>query len=133
LHGVTTSNLERVLINIGLSGNTTEVGYEVPILKHCADNLSIKSIHDVYTKRFTQLGSYGRGCNNVLTTGESDVPALRNNLVGFCSYGNTNITLTCVNLEAIQAESIIPGYNINDQILTALKSILKKKTVSYSS
>jgi hypothetical protein len=43
LHGVTTSNLERVPVNVGPTGNTVEVGCEVLILKQCTDNLSIKS------------------------------------------------------------------------------------------
>jgi hypothetical protein len=69
-HGVTTSHLDRVVVNVGAPGSTVEVGCEVPILKQCADNLSIKSVHDVYSKRFTQLSSYGRACNNVLAGGE---------------------------------------------------------------
>jgi uncharacterized protein (DUF1330 family) len=127
LHGVTTSHLERVVVNVGAPGSTVEVGCEVPILKHCADNLSIKSVHDVYTKRFTQLGSYGRACNNVLAGGEDEIPELANNIIKFCSYGHTNLTLTCANWEVTQAESIIAGYNISDAIVSALKNILKKR------
>jgi hypothetical protein len=77
----------------------------------------------MYTKRFTQLNSCRRACNNILVVGESEVPALTNNLVGFCSYGHTNI---------IPAESAIAGYIVSEVILTALKSILKKMTVNYS-
>jgi hypothetical protein len=81
-HGVTTSNLERVPVNVGAPGNTVEVGCEVPILKQCGDNLSIKSVHDVYTKPFTQLNSYGRACNIMLAGGESLIPELTNNRIG---------------------------------------------------
>jgi hypothetical protein len=130
LHGVTTSNLERLRINVGPSNNTVEVGCEVPILKQCADNLSKKSVHDVYTKIFTQLNSYGNTCNNILAGGESEVTELTNNLVKFYSYGHTNLTLTCANLEVIQAESIIAGYNITDLIITVLKKILKKRPLA---
>jgi hypothetical protein len=114
LHGVTTSNLERVLVNVGPTGNTVEVGCEVPILKQCADNLTIKSVHDVYTKRFTQLNSYGRACNNVLAGGEEEIPELTNSIVKFCSYGHTNLTLTCANWEVTEAISYIAGYNISE-------------------
>jgi hypothetical protein len=34
-------------------------------------------------------------------TGNSTVEALTGNLLGFCSYGHTNIILTCVNWELI--------------------------------
>jgi hypothetical protein len=90
-------SFRNVPLDVGPSGNTVEVGCEVPILKQCADNLSIKSIHDVYYKRFTQLGSYGRACNNVLAGGESEMRELTSNIVKFCSYCHTNLTLTCAN------------------------------------
>jgi hypothetical protein len=51
---------------------------------------------------------------------------LTNNIVKFCSYDHTNLTLTCANWEVTQAESIIAGYNISQAIVTALKNILKK-------
>jgi hypothetical protein len=127
LHGVTTSNLGRVPVNVGPSGSTVEVVYELPILKQCTDNLCIKSVHDVYTKRFTQLNAYGRACNNVLAGGASEIPELTNSIVKFYSYGHTNLKLTCANWEVTQAESIIEGYNISEGIVAALKKIPKSR------
>jgi hypothetical protein len=80
----------------------------------------------VYTKRFTQLNSYGRACNNVIAAGTKTTPTLTNNLVGLCSYGHTNVILACSNLEVTRVETIVAGYNINETVLAALKSILKK-------
>jgi hypothetical protein len=82
LYGVTTSYLETVDLTVGSNGNTKTICGEVPILKQCADNLTIKSVDDVYTKRFTQLNSYGRVCNNVLAAGDEAIPTITNNLVG---------------------------------------------------
>jgi hypothetical protein len=66
---VTLSFLETVSIVVGPTGNTKTVACEVPIFKQCGDNITIKSVNDVLTKRFTQLNSYGRACNNVLPVG----------------------------------------------------------------
>jgi hypothetical protein len=127
LHGVRTSFLETVPITIGSCGDTKTVAYEVPILKRCADNLTIKSVNNVYTKRITQLNSYGRACNNVISAGSKTVTTLTNNLVGFCSSGHTNVTLTRSNWEITRAEIVIAGYIIHEKVLAALKSILKKR------
>jgi hypothetical protein len=93
LYGITTSFLETVNIVVGPSGNTKTIVCEVQILKQCVDYLTIKSVNDVYIKRFTQLNSYGRPYNIVITTGNPEVPALTNNLIGLCSYDHTNVTL----------------------------------------
>jgi hypothetical protein len=63
----------------------------------------------------------------VLAGGEEEIPELTSNIVKFCSYGHTNLTLTCANWEVTQAESIIVGYNIGESIVIALKNILKKR------
>jgi hypothetical protein len=126
LHGFTTSFLESVSITVGSNGNTKQMICDVPILKQCADNFSIKSVNDVYTKKFTQLNSYGRACNNILAGGNGEIEKLTNNLVGLCSYDYTNVTLICLNWEVTKTETIVAGYNINETVLSALKSILKK-------
>jgi hypothetical protein len=132
LHDVTTSFLETVNIVVGINENTKSVALEVPILKQCADNISIKSVNNVYTKRFTQLNSYGRTCTNVIPGGNSTVEILTNNLVGFCFCDHTDVTLTCSNWEITTAEIVVAGYNINEGILTTLKSKVKKR-LGYSS
>jgi hypothetical protein len=83
LHGVTSSFLETVNLTVGSSGNTKQIPCDVPILKHCSDNFTIKSVNDVYTKRFIQLNSYGRACKNVLAGGNGEVEESTNNLVLF--------------------------------------------------
>jgi hypothetical protein len=69
LYGVTTSSLENVPPIIGTGKTTTDAGCEVLNPKQCEDNLSIKSINEVYSKRFTLINSYGRACNNVIAAG----------------------------------------------------------------
>jgi hypothetical protein len=48
-------------------------------------------------------------------------------LVGFFSYGHTNVVHTWSIWEITQVETIVAGYNINENVLAALKSILKKR------
>jgi hypothetical protein len=126
LHGATTSFLETVPIFVTISKNTKTVAYKLLILKQCVDNLTIKSVKDMYTKRFTQLNSYGRACNNVLAVGTGEVDTITNNIVGLCSYNHTNVTLTYSNWEITRAERIVAGYSIQETVLTALKIYLEK-------
>jgi hypothetical protein len=67
-NGVETSRLEPVMLNIRPSGAKVNTDISATLLKRCADNIIIKSNADVYTKRYTQLNSFGRAVNNYLVS-----------------------------------------------------------------
>jgi hypothetical protein len=67
-NGVEPSTLEPVMLNIGPSGAKVNTGISAMLLKQCADNIIIKSNADVYTKRYTQLNSFGRAVTNYLVS-----------------------------------------------------------------
>jgi hypothetical protein len=109
-----TSFLEHIPVVVGTSGNTNTktIPYKVRILKECVDNHTIKSVNEVYTKRFTQLTSYERACNNVLTVSNGEVTLISNNIIALYSYDHTNVRLTCSNWKITRAETIVAGYNV---------------------
>jgi hypothetical protein len=67
-HGVEMSKLEPVLADIGRSTNKVTTDISTILLDQCAKNISIKSEADVYTKRFTQVHSWGRALTNVVVS-----------------------------------------------------------------
>jgi hypothetical protein len=114
LHYVETSLLENVPLSFNPTGNTRVETGEVQILKQRADNLSIKSINDVYTKRFIQIKSYEKSCSNTLAADNSAVDVLTNNL----SYGHTNITFKLViPVEKCDINQFSGEYNANCVVL----------------
>jgi hypothetical protein len=66
-HGVETSKLP-VLVDIGTGINKVTTDISTILLDQCAKNISIKSEADVYSKRFTQVHSWGRALTNVVVS-----------------------------------------------------------------
>jgi hypothetical protein len=60
--------LEPVIVEIGPVNAKVETDISTILLDQCANNISIKTEADVYTKRFTQVNAWGRALTNVVVS-----------------------------------------------------------------
>jgi hypothetical protein len=127
-NGVETSTLEPVKLNIGPSGSEVETDVSATMLKQCADHIGLKSIADVYTKRFTQIGSWGRAVTNFLVSSPETInTSTLGNLVYSCMSGHREMKISSVVCLVNPCESHITGFSIKDSLKSSFVSLFAGK------
>jgi hypothetical protein len=101
------------MLNIGPTGAKVNTDISATLLKQCADNIIIKSNVDVYTKRYTQLNSFGRAVTNYLVSSQETLNTNSiGNFVHSCLSGHKVIKISCVECVVNLCESHITGFNV---------------------
>jgi hypothetical protein len=116
-NGVETSTLEPVMLNIGPAGSEVPTDISATLLKQCSENVGLKSIADVYSKRFTQIGSWGRAVINFMVNSPETInTSSLGNFVQTCMSGHKEIRIRSIECIVNLCESHITGFNIKDSL-----------------
>jgi hypothetical protein len=127
-HGVETSKLEPAIVEIRPNGSKVNTDISTILLDQCANNISIKSEADVYTKRFTQVNSWGRALTNVVVSSPNplNTTTLRN-LAKLETAGHAQLKMTPAETLVAQCESYIVGYNLKQEAKQPMINLCKNK------
>jgi hypothetical protein len=92
-------------------------------------NIGLKLIADVYTKRFTQIWSWGRAVTNYLVSSPETINTntIGNNLVHSCISGHREIKINSVECLVNLCESHISGFNIKDNLKPSFVNLFAGK------
>jgi hypothetical protein len=128
-HGVETSKFEPVIVEIGLANGTkVETDISTILLDQCGKNISIKSETDVYTKRFTQVNSWGRALTNVVVSSQNPLNTTTlGNFTELVTAGNPQLKTAPVETLVAQCESYIVGHNLNHKAKQPMINLCKGK------
>jgi hypothetical protein len=116
------------MLNIGPSGAKVNTDISATLLKQCADNIIIKSNADVYTKRYTQLNSFGRAVTNYLVSSPETINTNSiGNFVHSCLSGHKVIKISCVECVVNLCESHIAGFNVKENLKQSFVELFRGK------
>jgi hypothetical protein len=116
------------MLNIGPTGAKVPTDISSTLLKQCSENVGLKSVADVYTKRFTQIGSWGRAVTNFLVSSPETINT--NSLGNFeqlCMSGHKEIRMSSVECVVNLCESHITGFNIKGSLKSSFVNLFASK------
>jgi hypothetical protein len=127
-HGVETSKLEAVIVQIGPNGNKIETDISTILLDKCAKNISIKSEADVYTKKITQVNSWGRVLINVVVSSPNPVNTTTLwNFAELVTAGYAQLKMAPVETLVSLCESYIMEYNLKQETKQPMINLCRNK------
>jgi hypothetical protein len=117
------------MLNIDPSGSEVATDVSPILLRQCANNIGLKSIADVNTKRFTQIGWWGRAVTNYLVSSPETINTKTlGNLVHSCMSGHREMKISSVECLVNLCESHITGFNIKDNLKPSFVNLFAGKT-----
>jgi hypothetical protein len=117
-----------VFVDIGPYGNKVTTDISTILLDQCAKNISIKSEGDVYSKRFTQVNSWGRALTNVFVSSPNPLNTTTlGNFAELVTAGHAQLRMASVETLVAQCESYIVGYNLKPEAKLPMINLLKSK------
>jgi hypothetical protein len=117
-----------LLVDTGQNGSKVATDISTILLDQCAKNISIKSEVDVYTKKFTQVHSWGRALTNVVVSSpnllNTTILGIFTELVTAC---HAQLHMAPTETLVTPCENYIVVYNLKNEVKAPMFKLCKNK------